>query len=102
MPGADPWRATTKECPVFGHRVATCARKNPCLAFCWRPRPDMQLRGTRKPYPVFDLEWRNGARSTHWILLLMMTNLIVFGRKWKPKLGPLTTSLRERGFPHGI
>jgi hypothetical protein len=65
MSGADPWRATAKKCPLGSHRLATCARKNSCLAFCRRPRPDMQLPGARKPHQSFDLEWRHGARSTH-------------------------------------
>jgi len=78
MPGTVPWPAKGKKCTVFSHRVATCARKNSCLALCWRPRPNMQLRWARKSHSVFDLEWGHRTRSTHRSFLLMMTNLDSF------------------------
>jgi hypothetical protein len=59
----------TNNSPIFSHRIAAFARKNSCLAFCWRPRPDLQLPRPRKPHPISDLEWRYWARGTHQIFL---------------------------------
>ena len=75
MPGTGPWPAKAKKCTVFSHRVATCAGKNSCLAFCWRPRLHMQLHRARKSHSVFDLEWGHGTRSTLRKFILMVTKL---------------------------
>jgi len=65
MSVAGPGPDTTRKFPVFSHGVAAFARKDPCHAFCWRPRPDLQLPRSRKPHPISDLEWWYWARSTH-------------------------------------
>lgn len=102
MRAAGPSPDNQKTCPIGSHGVAPCVRENSRLAFRWRPRPDLQLRGARKPHPIFDLEWRDGARGTHRFFFPMTPNLIVFGRKWKLKLGLSATLPLGRGFLRGI
>lgn len=75
MRAAGPSPDNQKTCPIGSHGVAPCVRENSRLAFRWRPRPDLQLRGARKPHPIFDLEWRDGARGTHRLFFSYDTKL---------------------------
>ena len=94
-------RARICKRPVFNYGAATFARKKSCIVFRWRPRLYLQLPWSRKPDPSFDLEWWHWAGSTCRISSLT-TNIIIFDRKWKLKLGLLATPPLERGSPQGI